>query len=72
MSIKAGAPIIAVIIPTGISVGATIFLAIVSQAVKNAPPASAHAGKTILWSSPEIFLTACGMISPTKPIGPVI
>ena len=47
---KKGPPNKAVIIPTGISVGDIIVLAIVSVKIINIPPTNAEAGISILWS----------------------
>ena len=62
----------AVIIPTGISVGAMRVLATVSQTIKKLAPNSMEAGIRILRSEPTISRTVWGTINPTKPMGPVI
>lgn len=64
-------PIVAVIIPTGISTGAMIVLDSVSAAVKKVAPRRNEHGSIILLSTPNNILKMCGIMSPTKPIGPV-
>ena len=60
-----------VIIPTGISLGDRIVLAIVSDIKRTTPPAIAEVGYNILWSGPTIILKICGVIKPTNPIIPL-
>jgi len=43
----------------------------VSAASKNSPPASALKGSSDRWSAPVSERTACGAMSPTKPITPL-
>ena len=69
---KNGPPSIAVIIPTGISVGAMIILASVSHKTRKLAPKNMDAGNNILRSGPTISHTICGTISPTNPIGPLM
>ena len=69
---KNGPPNIAVIIPTGISVGAMMVLAIVSQIIKKLAPNSIDTGIRILRSEPTNSREIWGTINPTKPMGPVI
>ena len=52
---KNGAPISAVIIPTGISLGSNIFLAIVSARSRTIPPLTADTGRSILLSGPVSY-----------------
>jgi hypothetical protein len=69
---KKGPPNIAVIIPTGISVGARSILASVSQATRKLAPKSMHAGISIRRSGPTNNRTIWGTINPTKPMGPEV
>lgn len=57
-------------IPTGISAGATIFLAIVSDINKRSVPTKADTGNNNLCFGPTIFLAICGEIRPKKEIVP--
>lgn len=68
---KNGPPNSAVIIPTGISIGEIIVLAIVSANIINIAPSSADAGRRILWSGPINSLTIWGIIKPTNPMIPL-
>lgn len=70
--IKNGPPNNAVIIPTGISIGEIIVLAMVSAKIINIPPINPEEGNSILWSGPTIILTIWGIISPTNPIIPLM
>ena len=61
----------AVIIPTGISVGAIMIRANVSHNIRKLAPKNMDAGNKILRSGPTIKRTMCGTIRPTNPIGPL-
>ena len=61
----------AVIMPTGISVGAMIVRATVSQRTRKLAPKKIDAGNNSLKSGPTIRRIMCGTISPTNPIGPL-
>ena len=67
-----GPPIIAVIIPTSISLGLAIILASMSQYNSSIEPDIADMGIVKLRFEPNNILTKCGTISPTKEIGPPI
>ena len=69
---KKGPPNIAVMIPTGISVGASKVRANVSQIIKKLAPNNMDVGISILRSDPTKSRTICGTINPTKPIGPQV
>ena len=62
----------AVIIPTGISVGARRVLEKVSQITKKLAPNKVDAGIRILRSGPTYNRTIWGTINPTNPIGPQV
>src|SRR5690606_11355478 len=62
---KSGAPISAVIAPTGNSRGAIIVRAAVSAATTNAAPTIAENGTTSRLSLPNASRTRCGTINPT-------
>ena len=70
MNKKNGAPIIDVIMPTGILLPLPIVLANISAIIKSIDPHKILAGINILWLWPKIFLAICGQTSPTKPIIP--
>ncbi len=61
----------AVIIPTGIMVGAMTILAIRSIPIRKAAPKTPDAGITNLLSPPIIMRVICGATNPTNPIVPV-
>ena len=61
----------AVIMPTGISVGAIMVRANVSHITRKLAPKKIDAGNKILRSGPTIKRTICGTIKPTNPIGPL-
>ena len=61
----------AVIIPTGISVGAIMVRANVSQMIRKLAPKNIDAGNKILKSGPTIKRTMCGTMRPTNPMGPL-
>ena len=65
-----GAPINDVTIPTGISDGDIIVLAIVSDTRRNIPPSNILPGIVYLWSAPSSNLAMFGIIKPTKEIIP--
>ena len=69
---KKGPPSMAVIMPTGISVGARRVLAKVSHITKKLAPNRVDAGISILRSGPTNNRTIWGTINPTKPIGPQV
>src|SRR5262249_15741534 len=66
---KNGPPNMAVMTPTGISIGANSVRAARSHTTRNAAPNSADAGRTRRWSTPTINRTRCGTTMPMKPIG---
>ena len=66
-----GAPIIAVMAPTGSWAGDIIVLAIVSAVTRYAPPIKKDAGITILLSTPKMNLQTWGTSKPTNPIIPL-
>ena len=68
---KNGPPSSAVTTPTGISVGAMMVRAKVSQMTRKAPPRKKDPGINSRWSGPTSMRRVCGTISPTKPIGPL-
>ena len=68
---KNGPPIIAVTTPTGNCAGATMIRAKVSAVTRNPAPKIALSGTSWRWSGPNLSLTACGIISPTKPTRPL-
>lgn len=68
---KNGTPIIAVIIPTGISSGEIIVLAIISDDSSMMPPISPEAGMRYLLSTPTRLRAMCGATSPTNPMTPL-
>lgn len=70
--INIGAPIKEVTIPTGISEGEIIILAIESDISKNIPPNNMLPNIEYLWSEPKINLEILGTISPTNEIIPAI
>ena len=55
---KRGPPRMAVMIPTGSSVGERMVLAIVSHRARAAPPRRKEHGRTVRWSKPLRRLTA--------------
>ena len=63
---------IAVITPTGSSVGAMTTLERVSATSSNMAPARADAGSKCLWSGPINMRTICGTTNPTKAIVPTM
>ena len=65
-----GAPINDVTIPTGISEGDIIVLAIVSAITRNIDPSKIEQGMLYLLSLPIINLEILGTIKPTKEIIP--
>src|SRR5699024_10478402 len=65
-----GAPTTAVRIPTGNSRGSNRVRAPVSIQIRKMAPASADRGSTTRFRCPATSRTACGRISPTKPIEP--
>ncbi len=67
-----GAPIKEVTIPTGISDGEIIVLAIVSEISKNVPPNNMLPIIEYLWSEPNNNFDIFGTISPTNEIIPAI
>ena len=68
---KNGAPIIEVIIPTGISVGAKISRPTVSEHKSRNAPTRALLGIRNLWSLPSNMRAIWGAIKQTNPIIPV-
>lgn len=68
---KKGAPTNAVTAPTGISDGAIIVLAKVSESVKKIAPIKKEYGITNLLSIPHIVRQTCGINNPIKPIMPL-
>src|SRR6185503_4276752 len=68
---NSGAPINAVIAPTGNSRGAMIVRATVSATITNTAPPSAAAGILIRLSLPNESLARCGTTSPTYPTDPL-
>lgn len=67
-----GAPIKDVTIPTGISEGEMITLAIVSETSRKIPPINILPGIEYLWSEPNSNFDMFGTIRPTKEIIPAI
>jgi len=67
---KKGAPNIAVSIPTGISEGGLITLAIVSIHRRKIAPDTIVIGRSVLWLGPTIILIICGVMRPMNPIMP--
>ena len=63
---KNGPPTIAVITPTGTSVGARMVRATVSQTARNAAPAKKEQGISRRWSAPSRSRSACGTIRPDE------
>ena len=63
-------PVNANTIPTGITNGAAIVLAIKSQRTTNKAPPIAEDIKSTLLSSPIICLIICGTINPINPSNP--
>ena len=61
----------AVIMPTGISVGAIIVRANVSHKMRKLAPKNMEAGNKILRSGPTTRRTICGTMRPTNPMGPL-
>lgn len=70
--INIGAPIKEVTIPTGISDGEMMVLAITSDNNRNMPPIIILPGIVYLWSDPSKSLDTLGTISPAKEIIPAI
>ena len=68
---KNGTPIIDVIIPTGISSGEIIVLAIMSDASSMMPPMSPDAGMRYLLSTPTRLRAIWGATRPTNPMTPL-
>jgi hypothetical protein len=67
---KKGAPINAVMTPTGNSLGEMIVLATVSAAIRKTAPPKAETGIKRRWSEPRTILPRWGTIRPTNPIRP--
>src|SRR5439155_15013803 len=61
---KNGAPMSAVITPTGISIGENTVRAARSHPMSSAAPSSAAPGSTSRWSAPTHSRTACGTTIP--------
>src|SRR6185503_5012573 len=68
---NSGAPMSAVIAPTGNSLGAMIVRATVSATITNSAPPSAAAGMLIRLSLPSESLARCGTTKPTYPTDPL-